>query len=188
MRHLTGSLGLIVLIAALGGCCSSAIKQKALPATSVNQQLDEGYSLLYKLMDDESKVGKLFIIRSADKPITELVKQIGQSCKAAKERLDQFAGANQQIHFDMGDLPYIELQSRKLQASDDRHALLFAKGDKFERRLIFTQAQAMNYGVQLCRALQKEEQNPIRKAFLHDLEVQCRTLHDRLMNFLKVAS
>ena len=57
---------------------------------------------------------------------------------------------------------HMEQRSRDLQAKVDEKALLTTSGKEFERRLIFTQAEAMNYAMQLCKAL--DERKPIPAA------------------------
>jgi hypothetical protein len=80
----------------------------------------------------------------------------------------------------------MEQKSRDLQASVDTHALLFSSGKQFEVRLIFTQAQAMDYAVQLSKALGEVETDPARKSFLANMVHRCTDFHDRLMNLLTV--
>jgi hypothetical protein len=152
------------------------------------RQHNEGYSLLYELMSDESDVGKLFIIKSADDSVKSLVKEIGSACQMAKKQMDEFPRSDIRIEYDVADLPYMEQRSRDLQAKVDEKELLTSSGQKFELRLIFTQAQAMDYAVQLSRALAEKETDPGRKNFLENLSKQCGEFHDRLMDLLTVKS
>ncbi len=149
-------------------------------------QRNQGYSLLYKLMSDESDVGKIFILKSADDSVKNLVKEIGGAAQSAKQRMDELAKQDGEIHFDVTDLPAIEQRGRDLQAKDDEHALLFSSGKDFELRLLFTQTQAVDYAMQLCRALDEIETDPARKSFLEGLEKQCGDFHDRSMKLMTV--
>ena len=53
-----------------------------------------------------------------------------------------------------------------------------ASPDPREQRLVFTQMEAMNYGAQLCKALDEKEQDHGRKAFLQSVGKQCQDFHD----------
>lgn len=139
-------------------------------------------------MNDESEVGKIFILKSADDSVKSVVKEIGSACEAAKKQMDEFPKQNIRIEYDVPDLPYMEKRSRDLQAKDDERALLTTSGKEFERRLIFTQAEATNYAMQLCKALNEKETDPGRKSFLENLAKQFSDFHGRLMNLLAVQS
>jgi uncharacterized protein YjgD (DUF1641 family) len=147
---------------------------------------DEGYSLLYQLMKDESDVKDIFLFKHADDSVGNLIREISNHCKAAKSEIDQFQLNDSQLDDEMPDLPKIEQDSRDLTRSDDTSNLLGSSGKEFELNLIFTQAQAMEYAKTLSKALAKNESNPDRKMFLTNLSDQCGQYHDRLMNLLTV--
>ncbi|HEY1683789.1 MAG TPA: hypothetical protein VGG19_03420 [Tepidisphaeraceae bacterium] len=171
----------------MAGCVSSKHAPKPPPDNGgVYRQHNEGYSILYRLMYDESRVGGIFVIKKADDKVKAPIKQLSDACKAAHQRLDDFRRMDHRLEFDVPDLPYMEKTSRDLEAKEDRKLLLFSSGQQFELTLIFTQAQAMNYAVHLCQALEAAEGNPQRKAFLQDLEHQCNSFHDQLMKMLAV--
>ncbi|HTV48192.1 MAG TPA: hypothetical protein VMG59_07080 [Phycisphaerae bacterium] len=175
-------LSAVLVLAGICGCTSAPVSPSA--NYPMARQHNEGYSLLYKLMSDESNVGQIFILQSANDSLVNLVRNIGATCQAAKNRMDDFARADPSLQYDVPDLPYLEEMGRNLQTSDDTNALLFSSGEEFEVRLIFTQAEAMNYATQLCRALGKEETDPTRKTFLTNLAHQCANYHDQLMQML----
>ncbi|MGA3066570.1 MAG: hypothetical protein ABSF29_06960 [Tepidisphaeraceae bacterium] len=147
---------------------------------------NEGYSLLFKLMGDESDVGEIFFIKHADDSVGNLVREVGQTCKEAKAQLQAFAKTDDTVEFDEPDLPLIEQRSRKLTADWETRELLTSGEKDFELRLIFTQAQAMSYASELCKALYEIESDPSRKAFLSTLADRCDRLYDRLMALLTV--
>jgi hypothetical protein len=152
------------------------------------RQHNEGYSLLYKLMSDDSRVSGIFFLKHADESVGGLVKEIANFCDAAKKRMDEFPKSDRRIEFDVSDLPYMEQRSRDLQAKEDEKALLGSSGKEFELRLIYTQAQAMGYAVQLSDALAEQEDDPVRKSFLADVSRRCGAFHDSLMKLLAVKS
>jgi hypothetical protein len=166
--------------------CSSNPASHANGGGGIIHERNQGYSLLYGLLSDESDVGKIFILKSADEPVKTLVKEIGSAAGAAKKQLDGFAKQDKELDYNIADLPYLEKRGRDLQARDDEHTLLFSSGKEFELRLIFTQVQATDYATQLCRGLIEKEDNPPRKSFLKNLEKQSTDFHDRLMKMLTV--
>jgi hypothetical protein len=179
-------LGVLICAIAAAGCAVTA----GPPSENggLVRQRNEGYSLIYKLMGDESKVGQIFILKDADKSIVDLVKEIGVVCQTAKEQMDQFPKTDNRIEYDETDLPNVEQKSRDLEASEQTKALLFSSGQAFELRLLHTQAQAMDYGKQLAKALAAQESDPARKSFLENLSKRCGELHYKIMTHLAVQS
>jgi hypothetical protein len=177
--------GYILLIIVSAAGCAATPK-----APSENggmfRERNEGYSLLYKLMGDESKVGGIFIIKHADDSVGGLVKEIGAACTGAKKQMDGYPGLNIRIEYDVTDLPKVEQESRDLEAKTQEKNLLTSSGKTFELRLVFTQAEAMEYAKNLCDALIAREDNAQIKAFLTALSLQCAGFHQRLMDLLTV--
>jgi hypothetical protein len=175
------SICLSIILISLFGC---AAEPQPVPVGDTLRQQNQGYSLLYQLMRDESDVGKIFLFKHADDSVGNLVREIGHFCQAAKKQMDDFQKADNNLIYITPDLPPIEQQGRDLQKDDDTKALLFSSGKDFELRILFTQAQAMNYATQLSRALASNESNAARKSFLENMTKQTRDYHDRLMKLL----
>lgn len=176
------------LTAGLMGCCShnppaaSPIRQDGGAIHARN----EGYSILYRLMSDESEVDKILIIKSVDDPLKPLIKQIASTCSDAKKQLDEYQKEDGHSEFDEPDLPRLEQETRDLEAKLDEKELLSSSGPTFALRLVLTQMQAMRYGDELCQALVPAEDNPQRKDFLKQLSGQLGDYHDRLVNLIQV--
>jgi hypothetical protein len=149
---------------------------------------NEAYSLLYKMMSDESKVDQIFALKHADDSVANVVKDIAAFCSVAKQKMDAFPKSDPHIEYDVADLPKLEQKARDKESDIDTKALLFSNGEKFEVRLLFTQAQAMQYVRNLASTLADEEDNPERKSFLNDMSHRCSDLYDRLMKLLTVKS
>ncbi|MGD0651736.1 MAG: hypothetical protein ABSA97_11460 [Verrucomicrobiia bacterium] len=175
---------LIVCALAVTGC--SAV-QRILPTTAWRQARvrNEGYSLLYQLLSQESDVAKILIIKRADPPVADVIKEIANTSGQAKKALDLFHEKDRHLSFEMTNLPQIEQQTRAAIESTVTKQLLFSSGKTFERRLLFTQAQAMNYAAHLAQVLHDQEDNPLRKEFLATLAERCTTLHDKAIDLLK---
>jgi hypothetical protein len=164
--------------------CSSV--QSILPATSWHQNRvrNEGYSLLYKLLSQESDVAKILIIKDTDPPVTALIKEIANTSGEAQKQLEAFSKANHRLNLKMTDLPKVEQQTRDAIASTEAKQLLFSTGKTFESRLLFTQAEAMNYAAHLAKILEDQETDSQRKEFLAHLSDECTGLHDRVIKLL----
>jgi hypothetical protein len=139
-------------------------------------------------MSDESQVGGIFVLKSADPAVANLVKQIGTDCLGYKNQLEDFAKADKGIEFDVADLPPVEKESRGLIAASQTHDLLFSSGKDFQLRLLLTQIQAMDYASHLSQAIEKHEDDPARKKFLADMSKHCADLHDELVKLLAGSS
>lgn len=181
----TGVL-LVPCLLAIAGCATAADPPS--PDKAPLRQLNQGYSLLYKLMSDESDVHKLLIFKHADEPLAGLIQQIATFSNDTKGQLEKFAKAAPPVELGVPDLPPVEQKSRDLESKEETSTLLGSSGKDFELRLIFTQAEAMNYGAQLAKALADQEVNPARKTFLGDVATRCAGFHDKVMGLLTVKS
>ena len=175
---------LIVCTLAVTGCSTI---QKILPTTAWREARvrNEGYSLLYQLLSQESDAAKILIIKHADPPIADVIKKIANTCGQAKKELELFHEKDRHLNLEMTHLPEIEQKTRAAIESTVTKQLLFSSGKKFEVRFLFTQAEAMNYAAHLAQVLHDQEDNPVRKEFLAALSERCTTLHDRVMGLLK---
>ena len=184
LRHQWAYFLIWAVALTLAGCASTP--QSPSHNGGLIHERNQGYSLLYKLTSDEGNVSKILILKHAEEPLAGLVKEISAFCKTAKNRMDAFPKSDSRIEYDMTDLPVIEQQSRDQTAKSDAIALLSSNGKEFELRLVFTQAQAMDYAAQLSSALAKSEDDPSRQRFLTSLTVGYAGFHRRLMNLLTV--
>ncbi len=140
---------------------------------------------MYDLVSQESDVAKLLVIKHTEPPVTDAIKEIAETCSRAKIQLDAFHKKDHQLSFTMSNLPSIEQQTRTSIAATDTKELLFSSGKLFEHRLLFTQAQAMNYAAHLAQVLQEKETEPSRKDFLVKLAERCTTLHDKVIKLMQ---
>ena len=168
----------------VSGC---ATVQKVLPTAAWHKARvrNEGYSLLYHLMSQESDVAKIFIIKHADPPVADIIKEIASTCGHAKKDLEQFHEKDRHLSFEMANLPEFEQNTRAAIQSTVTKQLLFSSGKTFENRLLLTQVESMNYATHLAKVLHDQEDNPLRKVFLATLSQRCTTLHDRVIDLLK---
>jgi hypothetical protein len=184
LSHVLALLGIVICLAMTGCTASNSPPLKADPI----RQRDEGYSLLYKLLADESNVDKLFIFKHADDPIAGLVKEIATFSQSAVKRMDGFKDADGSLNYDQADLPVVEQKVRDLIAGMDEKNLLLSSGKDFQAYLVFTQLQAMDYGAKLSKAMEDHETDPTRKAFLADVSERTGSFAKRLMDLLSIKS
>jgi hypothetical protein len=184
--HIWRNILLIACAAALGGCATTPTPPSENGGMFRHQ--NEGYSLLYKLMSDDTDVNKIVIFTRADDSVVNLVKEIASASAAAKKQMDEFPKSDNHIEYDEPDLPQLEAKQRELQSSQDAKGLLTSSGKEFELLLIFSQAQATDYAVQLSKAILENEKDPARSAFLTNLSKQFADFHERLMSLLTVKS
>jgi hypothetical protein len=169
---------------ALAGC---ATVQKVLPTRAWHQARvrNEGYSLLYQLMSQESDVSKILILKHADPPVADIIKEIASACDQARKELEGFHEKDRHLSFEMANLPEMEQKTRAAIQSTVTKQLLTSSGKRFERRLLFTQAESMNYAAHLAAVLHDQENDPLRKKFLDALAQRCTTFHDQVADLLK---
>ena len=179
-----GTLIICALALVLTGC---ATVQKILPTTVWRQARvrNEGYSLLYQLLSQESDAAKILIVKHADPPIAGIVKAIANTCGQAKKELESFQKTDRHLNLAMPHLPELEQKTRAAIQSTVTRQLLFSSGKKFEVRFLFTQADAMNYAAHLARVVHDQETDPQRQKFLATVAEHCTTHHDRVMELLK---
>jgi hypothetical protein len=185
MKRPAWAYGMLIAGAMAVTGCSTGRKVPPTAAMPQARVRNEGYSLLYQLMSQESDVAKLLIIKHADAPIADIIKEIASTCGQAKKELELFREKDRQLNLEMPHLPEIEQKTRAAIESNVTKRLLFSSGKKFEIRLLFTQAQAMNYAAHLAQVLHDQEDNPLRQKFLATVAERCITLHDRVMELLK---
>lgn len=161
----------------LGGC-----RQKfAAPisdAATQQQQLDAGYSLLLGLMEDESRVKDVLVIKSAPDDTKTLLKDISTTCSEAAEQLQAFGEADPDLAMDQPGLPLLEQATRDAIASATAGRILLA-GKTFEVRILLTQAEALNYGNFLARSIAKGDTDPDRSKYLDGLASRLEQLWKR---------
>lgn len=177
----------LLCAAALSGCTTSrpARQVPPLPEEGNEERIrNEGYSLLYTLMDQERNVGKILIIKRIDEPSANLIKAISERCGQAKDKLDELQERYPGIDMEMTHLPVIEQKARDSIASAATKQLLFSAGELFRARLLLTQAEAMKYGAHLAKALHDQEINEERKPFLDELSKDLTDFHDQVVELV----
>jgi len=145
----------------------------------------QGYSLLYALVTDESKVDGILILKDASPGTKEAIKSIAARTKRAKEDLEALADADSTLKLDAADLPAVEEETRNAISSQTAKLLLTSSGDAFELNLLLTQYEALKYLSALAQALAEREADGPRKLLLETLSDDADTLHQGVMILLE---
>ncbi len=121
-------------------------------------------SLLADLLNDEQNVDKVLVVKSARNDVTRLITLIAATAAAHNRELSELATNDPTLNLGATWLPPGEKAARDATAKSQEHELLLATGQKFEFNLLFSQAQAENYGWHLAEVAAKNstDTNQIR--------------------------
>ncbi len=181
MRTITrGGILLFSCLLAWAGCSSVPSH----PPRGEDRIRSEGYSLLYQLMNDESDVAKVLLFKHVEPATEKIIKEIDSTADEAKKQLEDFHKRDSSLNLEMPNLPDMEKKCRESISHAETKDLLTASGKDFERRLLMTQVQAMNYGGHLAKVLAEQEKDPQRKDMLTKLSERCLKLRSEVIRLL----
>ena len=173
----------VILAAAFLVGCQSAPQPTANTGTE-NIDRNDGYSLLYDLVSDLKDVDKALIFRSKNAPFDDTIKAIAAMADAAHNQLDAFAKVDPGLQIKRQPLPPIEVEVRKSISNSEAVGLFTSKGPIFNRRLLLSQQNGLQYAEHLAKVIQKHESVPKRKEFLASLEKQAHNLREQVITLL----
>jgi hypothetical protein len=186
---------LIGLAGFLGGCAetSTALQKAEAPpqqkADVQNQRkiLNEGYSLLYKQLNDVSKIHLIFLVKSETKPVNEVTTAVTEYVDALKSTLDRVARDYPAVDIALDPLPVMEQRTREGVTKD--RILSFAPivgltGESFDRRVLQTLEGSLNQLRFLTKALADEEPEPSLKQIATTAHNKFEQLYGRVLDML----
>ena len=175
LRSVTGTL--LLAIALLQGCQSPKVDEAGL--TPGQRDRNHGYALLFNLTNSEGELDKILIIKKPSANIQQLIRDIAQTSREAKDKLAAFAEQDITLNLTDPGLPEMESAARKSIESATTRALIFSD-DTFEREIALTQVKALQYGAHLARVLADRDDHELRVVWLkqfadtyHDLYKRC---------------
>ena len=122
-----------------------------------------GYSLLYKLCEQERPLDLILMVKTTPKEIADYLHTVSASAKDDVNMLDQLKEHDKALNFDDRGLPQFEEDTRASIKADKQHMLLFGtKDNAFARALLETQIEAGTYGMNLAKVLIATEPNAHR--------------------------
>ncbi len=151
-----------VLSLAVGGCSSLPPMPLSSPSQEPNklQTRNNAASLLSDLLKDEQNVGKVFVVKNASPEVTDLVKLIGATAATHERELEEMATNDPTLNLSEMALPPGETAARDGTAKSKEHDLLLSSDANFEFNLLFSQAQAENYGWHLAAVAAENSTKP----------------------------
>lgn len=191
-QHHCLGLGLFALLACLlYGCAASTSRLSTPPHDQpISEALtdrNQGYALLYQLVEKNQKVGQILAIKSVTPLTAKLIHQIAQFCRETYQQLNGYRQQDPALTFTANGLPFLEAQTRQALEAAITKSLLFSSGDLFEKRLLTIQAQSMSYLAHLTLTVSQHEANTDRRQFLEQTSEQASQLHDQIIERLAIA-
>jgi hypothetical protein len=162
-------IGLAVLAA---GCAEDSTAQKAEPrpqnvsAQDQRQILSEGYSLLYKELDDLSKLHLIFLVKSESQPVNDVTTAVTEYADSLKATLERVTRDYPAVNIKLEPLPVVEQRTRQAIGKD--RVLSFAPvvgltGESFNRRVLQTLEGTLNHLRYVAKTIADEEPEPSLK-------------------------
>ena len=167
--------------------CATPPQSTTPPITSRDQQFgirNQGYSLLHSLLADEQNVSKLLLIKNENPDLGALIKDISRVSKEAAAQIEKFSKNDPHLHLDMPGLPLVEQQTRDSIGKTKAKELVTKAGQKFEVRIILSQAEALTYGAHLALVTAAHDSDPTRQQFLRKTSEELHALHQRIINLI----
>jgi hypothetical protein len=185
----------IGLAGLVSGCVDSTAQQKAEPrpqqkaeAQNQRQILSEGYSLLYKDLDDLSKIHLIFLVKSEAKPVNEITTDVTEYADSLKKTLERVARDYPAVNIKLEPLPVIEQRTRSAMGKD--RILSFAPvvgltGESFDRRVLQQLEGMLNHLRFMAKALADEEPEPSLKQIATTANSKLDELYQRVLEMLR---
>jgi hypothetical protein len=177
-------LYLALMIAALGSGCHTLSATRADVAAAEADVRKNAFSLLYELLNQERHVSKLLIIKRESRPLNRLIKEIAETCADGADHLKDLAARDVSLVLDATGLPPGERATREAIADTKKKQLLGKSGEEFERALLLTQLEALNYGAHLAQVIAAKDPDQTRAAYLSGLSQNMTALRTRAMDLL----
>ena len=196
------SCALVIGLAGLVGGCATSLQKPEAQADAQSQQLqprpkanaqdqrtilNEGYSMLYSDLDNLSKVGLIFLVKSEAQPVNEVTTAVTEYADALKSTLDRVARDYPAVNIKLEPLPVIE--QRTHTAMGKERVLSFAPivgltGESFDRRVLQSLEGMLNHLRFAAQALADEEPEPSLKQIATTAHDKLEQLYQRVMNML----
>ena len=166
------------------GCQSVGNSRTSRDSAADPSLRNNAYSLLYDLLDDERHVSKLLIIKRDSRELNRLINQISETAADGAKRLKEFADKDPSLNLTALALPPAEQATREAIANTKKNQLLGRSGADFERTLLLTQMEALNYGTHLAGVAATNDSDPTRAGYLSTLSATLKHLHSEVAHML----
>ena len=183
-------LGLLMAAALLALGCHRQTAAEGTTGLSEekHQDLLVGYSMLADTLSDESKLGKLDVVKTLmlDAPNDAISKLMEKLSDASKQRGDELSKLRRQAP-DVSDKPTKESPVgdaiKEIAKDFGKDEMLSRKGG-FDVRFVLVQAQATRMVAAMAKATARFDPNPERKAWLKELAAEYEGYRGDLIKYL----
>ena len=156
---LLGVLGAILV----GGCTAGpGGGTRTGPGAGPVDPCAPGYTQLLELLEDESRLDGLLLIKSVPPATRDLVERIARTAGRGTRELRSLMTVAPAVTPGDARLPEVELRIRALTRRWTTQRLLSSSGAALEQALLVCQIEATETVRALCEALQREEASPQR--------------------------
>ena len=187
---------LVGLMSLVGGCAAdSAALQNAQPrpeqkadAQNQRQILSEGYSLLYKDLDDISKLHLIFLVKSEAKPVNDMTTAVTDYANSLKATLERVARDYPAVNIKLEPLPVIEQRARDSIGKDRIKSfapIVGLTGESFDRRVLQSLEGALNHLRFEAKAIADEEPEPSLKQIATTAYNKLDELYNQVVDMLR---
>lgn len=156
------------------------------PAPLNQSEVNDGYALLYGLLNDESNVDKLLIVKSAPPEIEELLRAISASAGESLNQMELWQKEDPQIDFTDSGLPQVEQRTRASIARLRTEQLLLHSGEEWQVIVLLTQSEAAAYISHLAKVIAEDESHPQRKETLQQTATAFEKFADQITDLFAV--
>jgi hypothetical protein len=169
-------LSILLYVMLLVGCSSLPSQKSTEPNPS------QGQALLFGLLEDESNVPKLLMIKRERAELRNLVREIGETTKKAHAAMEALARTNH-VHLKDNGLPAAEIETRRSISKVRASELLKASGRDFELRLLLAQNEALTYAAHLAAIVAGSNTN--QAGFYQQISNQMADLQKKVVGLLE---
>jgi hypothetical protein len=149
-------------------------------ADESQRDLNNGYSLLHHLCEQEKQVDMILIVKTTPPKVAAFLHEVSKSAGVTLDALDQMADRDPAIRFNDQGLPPIETQTRASIKDDKQHMLLFGTRDAdFAKTILITQVEAGTYGMNMAKVLADAEPDGRRAAELSHISSRWEKLRNK---------
>src|SRR5687767_12484877 len=178
-------MSFVVALMFLAGCATAPKVETVAHSEDARLAIrNQGYALLHKLMADEGNVSKLLLIKKEQEDLGKLIKRIADVTGDAARQLEEFSKKDGHMHLNFDGLPLVEKETRDSIAKVRAKELITKGGQKFELRILLTQAEALTYGAHLAAVLQRHETDIARRKFLAETSQNLQDLHQAVIDLM----
>jgi hypothetical protein len=138
----------------------------------------EGFALAWSLFADNAAVDRSLALKTVSPATGTLVREIAAESRRIAAALEAIA-RRESLPLDAAGLPATEVAVRQRLRERAAWELLAARGERFERRLLLSQVEALAYGSALLEQLAADSPDAADAASLRDEAAAAAALRER---------